>query len=278
MMERYAASKVSEMLLAELGMKASQLNDLKTLPLEKLMAARYAVQARLPTGYFADLISFAPVLDPDLLPRHPFHPDATSLSADVPLLIGSSQTEMIFFMGNDAAGFNLDEAGLHKRVESFLGPAADEAIMTYRQRRPSGSPSDLYIQIWSDFSVTNGIQKQAERKAAQNSASVYLYQFNWRSPVLDGKFKSMHTMVNPFIWNDIEGSRALTGGGDEAKALAKQMSDAWVAFAATGNPNAAKSGLPDWPAFNTIKRATMLFDNHSIVMNDPYKSEREILN
>ena len=50
------------------------------------------------------------------------------------------------------------------------------------------------------------------------------------------------------------------------------MSAAWSAFARTGNPNV--KGLPHWPAFTADQRATMVFDNETKLVNDPYKEER----
>ena len=67
-------------------------------------------------------------------------------------------------------------------------------------------------------------------------------------------------------------SARFTGGGEDAKALADRVSDAWIAFARTGNPNVAK--LPKWPAYDVESRATMLFDNESTVVNDPGRQTR----
>jgi para-nitrobenzyl esterase len=55
-------------------------------------------------------------------------------------------------------------------------------------------------------------------------------------------------------------------------ALADKLSDAWIAFARTGNPNTPK--LPHWPAFSSTDRATMVIDNNSEVVNDPLKEQR----
>ena len=50
------------------------------------------------------------------------------------------------------------------------------------------------------------------------------------------------------------------------------MSDAWLAFARTGNPD--HPGLLHWPAFDPQTRATMIFDNDCKVVNDPDAAER----
>jgi para-nitrobenzyl esterase len=52
------------------------------------------------------------------------------------------------------------------------------------------------------------------------------------------------------------------------------MSRAWIAFARSGNPNT--DGLPAWPAFDLQRRATMVFDNESRVIDDPRGRERRL--
>jgi para-nitrobenzyl esterase len=53
------------------------------------------------------------------------------------------------------------------------------------------------------------------------------------------------------------------------------MSDAWLAFARSGSRNT--KSLPDWPAYTSEKRATMLFDVASRVVEHPNAEVRKIL-
>jgi para-nitrobenzyl esterase len=71
------------------------------------------------------------------------------------------------------------------------------------------------------------------------------------------------------------GCDAATGGGAAARALAAKVSEAWIHFARTGNPN--HSGLPKWPAFRAGKDATMVFDNVSAVAHDADREELNLL-
>ena len=57
-------------------------------------------------------------------------------------------------------------------------------------------------------------------------------------------------------------------------ALADRVSDAWIAFARTGDPNTPK--LPRWPAFNPERPPTMVIDNQSRVENDPLRDQRKL--
>jgi para-nitrobenzyl esterase len=114
--------------------------------------------------------------------------------------------------------------------------------------------------------------KIAERRAALGEGPVYLYYFTWASPVQGGMLRSPHNMEVPFAFDNVQISANLTGGGPEAMVLADKVSDAWIAFARTGNPNTPK--LPHWPAFTAQDRATMVINNESKVVNDPLREKR----
>jgi len=108
-----------------------------------------------------------------------------------------------------------------------------------------------------------GAVSQANDKSALNAAPVYMYLFTWQSPVADGKYKAVHCMELPFVFNNIPRCEEMTGGTKEAYALAEKVSDAWVNFARSGNPNC--KSLPNWPAYNATNTATMHFDNKCVV-------------
>jgi para-nitrobenzyl esterase len=273
MMERAQAARVTEALLSEVKVDARRVRDLQNLPVEQLLAAYFAMKAKFPEPNFTDLNSFAPVVDGEVLPRDPFDPDASPLAKDIPLLIGWNQHEMTFFMGADPAGFSLDDAGLRERANGFLGARARLGIDLYRKRYPQASPSDLYIQMFSDYSIMTATLRQADRKVAQGGAPVFVYRFDWPSPALGGKLKSLHTLENAFVWNDTETAVALTGGGTEAARLGAQVSEAWATFAIEGKP----SFTPQWRAYDARSRATLLINRESRLVNDPTREERLFL-
>jgi para-nitrobenzyl esterase len=142
----------------------------------------------------------------------------------------------------------------------------------YRRANPGATPSDIYFLIASDYRYSAPTMKIAERRAALGKGPVYLYYFRWETPVDGGRLKSPHTMEIPFAFDNVKVSARITGGGPEAMALADKISDAWIAFARTGDPNTKK--LPHWPAFNPTDRPTMVFDNVSKVVNDPIREQR----
>ncbi len=275
MMERDRATELARMLLAEVGLDAKRVRDLQALPLEKIMTAQFAVSAKLRST--AGIIDgFAPVLDPTVLPAHPFYPHATRISEDVPVIVGNNRTEMTLFA--DPAAFSLDDNGLKTRVKGMLGDRADSVVEGYRQANPKATPSDLFFLIWTDYPTTIYSNNIAERRAALGKAPTYRYRFDWETPALGGRLKSPHTVEMPFVFDNVQVAPGLTGGASpDAVALAARVSEAWIAFATRGDPNSKKSGLPPWPAYDSERRATMLFSNESKVVDDPASERRKIM-
>ena len=269
--DRDVAVRNSERLLTKLGIDRGNVRELQKLPWEKIMAAHFAVIRENP-GIDQTTAGFSPTVDGKILPQHPFHPSASPVAADVPVMIGCTRTEMTLFSLNDAAAFSLNDAGMQKRVQGLLGGESPRIVDLYRKLNPGASPSDIYFLIASDYRYGAPTMKVAERRAALGKGPVYLYYFTWETPVQGGRLKTPHTMEIPFAFDNVKISARLTGGGADAMALADKVSDAWIAFARTGNPNTPK--LPRWPAFNAKDRATMVINNVSKVVNDPLREQR----
>jgi para-nitrobenzyl esterase len=274
-MERDAASAVTERLLAQLGLTRANARDLIALPVERLLAGYHAVAAALPANRFIDLPCFAPVIDPELLPHHPFSPEAALLTREVPMICGFNAQEMSFFWGNDPEAFTLDEAGLAERARGLLGDSAAQLLAQYKMAYPAASPARHWLQLASDYNLMLPVLAQAERHAAASKPATYVYRLDFQSPALGGKLGALHTLESPFLLDTVDSSRALTGPGEAPLRLARQMSGAWVRFAQTGDPNG--TGLPLWPRYDPARRATMLFDVESRVADDPSGTFRQAL-
>lgn len=281
---RSSATQSAEAFLARLGLKPNQVDELQKLPVDRLVAAMAGGGAGGRGGRGAGRgapgdggLNFAPVVDGKTLPAGPFHPVASSLSANVPLLIGSTEHEVTFTRGTPLD--DMDDAVLRAQIKQTVrvdDAAADRLLAVYRKGRPGISNIDLYLILASDNSFREGVMTVAERKADAKQAPVYMFYFTWKSPVRDGKLKAFHTLEIPFVFENVDLATAMTGARQERYALQDKMSAAWTAFARSGNPN--HKGLPEWPAFDTTQRATMFLDNECKVVNDPNGAERLELN
>jgi para-nitrobenzyl esterase len=267
LVEREQAARVARELLAKLGLNRSQVRELQSLPVDRIMSAYFATVRSMNVDQMT--MGFSPTMDGTVVAQHPFHPTASTVSPAVPLMIGSTRTELT--SSADAAAFSLSEDGLRDRIQQLLGAGSSRIIDVYRKTNPGATPSDLYFLIASDHRYSAPVMKIAERRAALARGPVYLYYFRWETPIDGGRLKSPHTIEIPFVFDNVRTSR-LTSSSPEAPALAARVSDAWIAFARKGDPNTPT--LPRWPAFNVNDRPTMVFDNQSGAQNDPIREER----
>jgi para-nitrobenzyl esterase len=262
---REDALKTTETVLAGLGLKRNQLDQLHSLPVDRLLAVAFGRDR-------AGAMRLTPVIDGKILPEQPFDPRAPEVSANVPIIVGSTGTETTYFIGaGDPSVFSLDEAGMRARLKRIVGESTESLIELYRRSRPGASASDIFFAITTDRQMRLPSITEAERKAAQKKAPAFMYLLTWETPVEEGKWKSPHRIDLPFIWDNVDTAADIVGTGPQLQPLADKMSSAWTAFAHTGNPSTSKL---KWPAYTATDRATMIFDNQSRVINDPKKEER----
>ena len=254
--DREAASKSAHEALQKIGVTAQTLEQLQMMPLEKLRTAGGGI---------------GPVLDGRSIPSQTWDPAAPAISANVAMIIGNCKDEQTLFSMQNAALYPLDADGLRKQILDGGMPsdATEKLIALYKRDYPSDSPTDIYFRIVTDRGTRENATTQAERKVAQAKASVYMYYFAWNTPLADsGKaIKAFHTAELPLAMRLVK--------FPESEPVSKQIAGAWAAFAKKGNPNHA--GLPNWPAFDVQKRATMMFDVPSRVVTDPNHDERALL-
>ena len=256
-------------LAAALGLAADDVAGLRAVPPEKLLAAAYEAEKKQPGAGF-DRTGFAPVVDGVVLPAQPWDPAAPEISADVPVLIGLNKDEMTLFMASAPWFGKLDDAGLMKMAGALFGERAGAVVAALKADFPDYSPTYLACHLTTYGRMFAGSVQIAERKAAQGRAKAWFYQLEWETPV--GPFKSPHTLEIPLVFANVDKARVQLGAGPEPDILAAQMSGAWLAFAKSGNPNTALA--PQWPAYEPGRRATMMFNVTSRVVDDPYSATR----
>ncbi len=171
MASRDDASETARQLLAELGIDAGKVNELRQVPAQKLAEAQAAVLKKVSMMSFANRrrVGFNPVVDGKHLPGGPFEPTAPAISANVPLIIGTNKDEMNLFFGLAPWLDELDEAAMRKRVQMFVGDQADRIIEPYRRARPKDSLRDLVLAIATDHAMRMPSLVTADRKVAQHA-------------------------------------------------------------------------------------------------------------
>lgn len=265
---RDEASKAAEAVMQKLGLK--DVADLQTVPMLKLLALTRPGAIGMPWR-------LGPVVDGRTLPADPFAPQATTISKDIPLIIGSTETEVTW---NAQQQYDpMDDAALRANLGEALrvrAAGADKVAAVYKKNRPMASNLDIYLLALTDASnFRTGTDTEAMRKAELGKAPVYKYYFQKYSPVRDGMLRCMHTMDIPYVFDNVDVAKTEIGAGPERQPLADKMSGAWTAFARTGNPN--HKGIPNWPPYSPTERATMVWNNECKVANDPFREEKDTI-
>jgi para-nitrobenzyl esterase len=253
--------------LEKLGLEPGQLEKLATLPAAEIQGAAAAAV----TG--AGIGGFSPSIDGVALPSGPFDPAAPAISADVPVLIGTNKDEATLFMFADPRFGDYTEDDLAKRAKQAAGDKAEALIAAARATFPDYSPSHLASAVQTVTMMWRDSIAMAERKAAHGAAPVYMYLLEWETPRGRGKLRSPHALEIPLVFDNVETARNFVGNGDAPQTLAEQMSEAWLAFARTGDP--ATPALPAWPPYEPGRRATMVFNLDSRVVDDPFPAMRK---
>ncbi|MCT8287042.1 carboxylesterase/lipase family protein [Xanthomonas translucens pv. translucens] len=267
-----AATQRAQLLLQALQLDATQLAALRTLPLQRLLET---TRTRDPSRAENTSLYLGPVLDAQVLHRHPFWPDAPPQSAKIPMVIGNTHDETRAFLGNDPANFALSWDTLPARLqqEQFVDLLPQVVIAEYRRLYPHYTPSAVFFAATSAGRSWRGAIEEAEARARQG-APTWAYQLDWGSPLDGGKFGAFHTLDIPLVFDNIRQPGSRTGDGADAQRVADAMSEALLAFARHGDPNHAR--LPRWEPYSLARRETMLFDADSRLAHDPRGGERRL--
>ncbi|MFI5161311.1 MAG: carboxylesterase/lipase family protein [Sphingobacteriales bacterium] len=108
------------------------------------------------------------------------------------------------------------------------------------------------------------------------NSPIYVYNFDRKIPATGEyvKYGSFHTGEVCYVMNNLKflNNRPF---GDTDKALANLMSDYWVNFVKTGNPNG--KGLPEWPKYTASGNLVKVFDAQSKAEALPDKGALDFL-
>ena len=247
------ASAESAKLLKALGISKANVAGIQKVSWQKLLEAQVASGANL-----------RPVVDGEVLPHHPFDPAAPEYSADVPVIISTTLHDAALRLTN----FDLDDAGLAALFRQRFGAKGDQILAAYRRENSRQSPFLVQAEAFTDATRGNSML-QAERKARLGRAPAYMYVWTWATPAFDGRFGAVHG-------HDVDASFHLVrspicgAGTADGRLMADRLASTWVAFAKSGNPNNAT--IPDWPAYDARRRATLIFDKDMRVADD-YRGE-----
>jgi len=239
------SSKLGEAVAKELGLTAETIDKIQTIPYDELNAAGQRATA----GLRGIAGGFAPTMDGEVIVTQPFKPAFADFSKDIPVIIGTTLNEF----GVNYYGKDMTLAEAKKILAPTFGDDTDAFIEAYWEAYPDGSLQDM-LSLDRTFRYNSVVSCRGIN--AQGGAPVWNYLFAWQKPT---DHYSAHGDELPFFFNTIEAEkRKVPEITPEVSHLEDVMSDYWVNFAYTGNPNG--EGLPVWHSFSEANEPCMIFD------------------
>ncbi|MBY4130251.1 carboxylesterase family protein [Rhodococcus fascians] len=149
----------------------------------------------------------------------------------------------------------------------------DDAVVArmqsvYRDAGRGRAAWELNEAIVNDQSYFVPANRAVDEHVRQGSRA-FVYLFTWRTEAFGGRLGSCHALEVPFVLDLLDHPVFL--GPNPPRALADAMHGAWLAFAATGDPNGGS--LPTWPEWDSETRPTMKFDVECEVLSSPRAAE-----
>ncbi|HVY93240.1 MAG TPA: carboxylesterase family protein, partial [Bryobacteraceae bacterium] len=201
-----------------------------------------------------------PIVDGYVLPKSVAEIFASGQQNDVPVILG--------WNADDGASFNPPPTpeAFRANATRMYGDRAEEFLKLFPASTPAeAAESQHALSRIPTFAWQSHAWAEAQSKSGK--AKVYLYFFNRVAPGTpeQTKYGAHHTGEVPYALNTLYKWDRPFEPADHK--LADEMSNYWVNFAKTGNPNG--KGLPAWPAYSPAKPESMELSTNVHAISTP---------
>jgi para-nitrobenzyl esterase len=252
---REKSIEVARRYLEILDLRQGDLDKLRALPVKTLFEAQAKVQKAE-----AGTIPAAPWFDGALLPAT-LGDVYNAPMASVPLIAGSNREEIRLFEWTPGPRIlPMNRAQAEPLLRAQLPPDHAGRILASYPDTKSGN-RELATQLAFGMPTINFAERQSKQKPT------WLYRFDYDHFL----FGAAHAIDLAFVWNLPSLAGTFVRGGPltgKRLRLTRRMQDHWGYFVHEGRPG------DDWPAFESTRYATKLFNLEDQVVDDPDGAQR----
>lgn len=275
------SAAMTESLMAHLGV--ATVAELQTLDIDRLVrevpreaygvnpgnTVLDAAASGKPWESYLGSTLFGPVADGVTLSDAPAALIAKGSASAIPILVGYNRDE---FNEKKGVGVYADDA-LSDQL-AYWGRDIEAGLAAYQAVRPDADNGTRLYAAVTDLMFRIPAVRLAEAQAAAGG-DVFMYRFDWESTDENALPGAFHGIEIPFVFGTHESLPSWFLGDCQPPAeLTERVQDTWIAFARTGHPGTPR--LPDWPAYDAARRATMLLNETCSAVEDPDAPTRRL--
>jgi para-nitrobenzyl esterase len=189
---------------------------------------------------------------------------------DAPVIVGSNANEMTTLTAPAMVPKTMED--YRKLVETQYGAAIKEFDAVY-QVKSEADVAAAYLGSLRDVTFTLPMRTWA-RMSATGHSKAYLYFFSHVPPNPNSKYLgAYHAGEIVYVFNNLNRQNSLLQEADFK--LAEMMSDYWVNFATTGDPNG--KGSPKWAPYDRETEAYLDFGDTVQLRNHLLKAQLDFI-
>ena len=194
---------------------------------------------------------FLPVHGDDVLPLSTIEALRQGAGKEIELLIGTTSEEARLFFVPGKVIDKLPRWAVMMFARKAL-PDAKAALRAYGLDEKGARPGEVLARAMTDLMFRAMTRRTAELHRGRS----HVYEFEWRSPAIDGQLGAAHVVEVPFVFDTLacaSGPNALLGA-NPPQALADSMHALWIRF--------ATDGVLPWPEFDATSRQVWSLTRH----------------
>jgi para-nitrobenzyl esterase len=203
------------------------------------------------------------IIDGRFLPEAPEAALAGGRQAVVPIIVGANDRELAIGTAGTKLELFYEFGADAKQARTLYDPQANQTLEELRQ------------QVFADRTLVEPARHFAN-EMSRTGQTVWLYRFAYVSQAQRGQnMGALHAFEIPFTINAPGAFVGQSKVTPTDRAMAELISDYWVSFASTTDPNGG--GRPVWPRHDRMVDRLLHFTNSGVIVGtDPLKPRLDL--